>query len=48
METPGGGGIGDPRERAPGALQDDLEAGVVSTEAAERAYGAGRSAYGGG
>ena len=48
METPGGGGIGDPRERAREALADDVEAGVVSPEAAERTYGAGRSLDGGG
>ena len=38
METPGGGGIGDPRERDPDALQSDVDAGMVSAEAAENTY----------
>jgi N-methylhydantoinase B len=36
---PGGGGFGDPRERSPELLAADLEAGVVSEEAAREAYG---------
>lgn len=38
METPGGGGIGDPRERDPDALESDVDAGMVSAEAAEHTY----------
>jgi N-methylhydantoinase B len=36
---PGGGGFGDPRERSREALAADLEAGVVSEEAAREAHG---------
>lgn len=34
----GGGGFGDPCERAPAAVQRDVEAGLVSPEAAARDY----------
>jgi N-methylhydantoinase B len=34
----GGGGFGDPRERPPAAVQRDVEAGLVSPEAAARDY----------
>jgi N-methylhydantoinase B len=37
--TAGGGGYGDPRERARAALASDVAAGVVSAEAAQREYG---------
>src|SRR5229473_2944527 len=30
--TPGGAGIGDPRERAPTSVRDDVESGLVSSE----------------
>ena len=39
METPGGGGIGDPRERDAQAVAADVEAGTVSAAGAEHAYG---------
>ena len=37
--TPGGGGYGDPYLRDPGAVLDDVRAGYVSPESAERDYG---------
>jgi N-methylhydantoinase B len=37
--TPGGGGIGDPREREPAWVDRDLEDGLVSQDAAATAYG---------
>src|SRR6185437_9222510 len=40
LETPGGGGLGDPAERDPAALAADLRGGKVSREAALRDYGA--------
>uniref|UniRef100_UPI0035B063C6 hydantoinase B/oxoprolinase family protein n=1 Tax=Sphingomonas sp. TaxID=28214 RepID=UPI0035B063C6 len=39
VEMPGGGGIGDPRERAPEAMRRDIDEGYVSAEAAQRDYG---------
>lgn len=39
METPGGGGYGDPAKREPTALQRDVRDGEVSAEAARRDYG---------
>ena len=36
LETPGGGGYGDPRARAPQAVLDDVLDGYVTPEAAER------------
>jgi N-methylhydantoinase B len=36
--TPGGGGYGNPRERDPVAVQDDVENGVVSEEVARETY----------
>lgn len=39
IETPGGGGLGDPRGRARDALRRDLEAGLVSREGAASDYG---------
>jgi N-methylhydantoinase B len=38
--APGAGGWGDPLDRPPAAVQDDVEAGAVSPEAAQRLYGA--------
>jgi N-methylhydantoinase B len=38
LETPGGGGYGDPKSRDPKALRRDLEMGFVTTDGA-RAYG---------
>ena len=35
METPGGGGIGDPESRGSAAVEADLQAGLVSTRAGE-------------
>ncbi len=37
--TPGGAGIGDPRERAPASVRDDIESGLVSSENAVAVYG---------
>jgi N-methylhydantoinase B len=34
VETPGGGGFGDPRERDPAALERDLRDGKVTDPAA--------------
>jgi N-methylhydantoinase B len=39
LDTPGGGGHGDPLARAPQQVLDDLREGNVSPEAAERDYG---------
>ena len=39
LETPGGGGFGDPCERAPGAVLRDLALGYVDAGAARRDYG---------
>jgi N-methylhydantoinase B len=39
VETAGGGGYGPPGGRALAAIQHDLDAGYISTEAAERDYG---------
>ena len=39
METPGGGGMGDPASRDPAALRADLEAELVSEAAARESYG---------
>jgi N-methylhydantoinase B len=39
VETGGGGGFGPPEERDPSRVLDDVRAGYVSPEAAERAYG---------
>lgn len=40
METPGGGGLGDPRRRDPAMVERDVRNGYVSKEAAARVYGA--------
>lgn len=39
LETPGGGGYGEPLERDPGAVARDVRLGYVTPEAAERDYG---------
>lgn len=39
LETPGGGGYGDPRLRDPQAVARDVRLGYVTPEAAEAAYG---------
>ena len=39
IRTPGGGGYGDPLERDPKCVQEDVEAGLVSIENAEKFYG---------
>ena len=38
-ESPGGGGIGDPRQRDRGALRTDIENGLISPDRAARIYG---------
>ncbi len=43
METPGGGGMGDPESRDPAAVRTDLEAGLVSRAAAKESYGYGNA-----
>jgi N-methylhydantoinase B len=39
LELPGGGGLGDPRERDPEKVRADVRNGLVSAEAAEKVYG---------
>jgi len=39
LDTPGGGGHGDPATREPQRVLDDLAEGYISAEAAERQYG---------
>jgi N-methylhydantoinase B len=39
LRLPGGGGFGDPLEREPQAVLDDVRNGLVSLDAAERDYG---------
>jgi N-methylhydantoinase B len=39
VERPGGGGLGDPRRRAPEAVLEDVRQGYVSPARAEREYG---------
>jgi len=39
VETPGGGGWGDPRTRDPGLVRSDLRDGVISRHAAVAVYG---------
>jgi N-methylhydantoinase B len=41
LETPGGGGYGDPARRAPEAVARDVRLGYVSAEAAAATYGYG-------
>jgi N-methylhydantoinase B len=39
LETPGGGGIGDPKKRAREAVEHDLENGLITQQQARDAYG---------
>lgn len=39
MQAPGGGGYGAPQERSLNAIQDDLDDGYISVEAAKELYG---------
>ena len=39
VETPGGGGIGDPKQRPRDKVARDVEYGIVTAEAAEKLYG---------
>ncbi len=39
LELPGGGGMGDPKERDPALVARDVRDGLVSEEAAQRFYG---------
>jgi N-methylhydantoinase B len=39
LKLPGGGGMGDPKDRDPALVQRDVEDGLVSSEAARRTYG---------
>ncbi|WP_339948074.1 hydantoinase B/oxoprolinase family protein [uncultured Albimonas sp.] len=39
LGSPGGGGFGDPLERDPEAVREDLDAGLIDRETAERAHG---------
>ena len=41
LETPGGGGLGDPRARSSERVREDVLDGYVGDEAAAREYGAG-------
>jgi N-methylhydantoinase B len=38
LETPGGGGFGDPVTREPGRVARDVELGYISRESARRDY----------
>ncbi len=44
VEMPGGGGMGDPKERDPGAVRKDVRLGYVSAATAARDYDIGREA----
>ena len=39
VELPGGGGLGDPRQRDAALVRSDLEAGYVTRDGARRDYG---------
>jgi N-methylhydantoinase B len=39
LESPGGGGFGNPREREPARIERDVRMGYVTSEAARRDYG---------
>jgi N-methylhydantoinase B len=39
LKLPGGGGMGDPRERHPALVRRDVADGLVSEEAAREHYG---------
>jgi len=38
IETPGGGGYGDPRKRTEKAVQNDLRLGYITAAAARQSY----------
>ena len=38
LVTPGGGGYGDPKDRDPARVEEDLREGYVTPEAAARDY----------
>jgi N-methylhydantoinase B len=40
--TPGGAGIGDPRERSAASVRDDVESDLVSAEKSATVYGRAR------
>lgn len=42
VEMPGGGGMGDPKQRDPAAVRKDVQLGYVSMDAAARDYDRGR------
>jgi len=44
IETGGGGGFGDPAERAPKKVEQDLTQAFISAETAQRFYGIGAAA----
>ena len=44
LEMPGGGGLGDPKQRPRDQVREDLADGLISPEAAERIYGLGAEA----
>ena len=39
IRTPGGGGYGDPKQRSPEALKEDVLNGLISRETARESYG---------
>ena len=39
LHLPGGGGYGDPFERAPGQVLRDVQNGIVTLDAARQVYG---------
>ncbi len=39
LKLPGGGGMGDPKERDPALVARDVEDGLVSPESARTVYG---------
>jgi len=39
LGLPGGGGVGNPRERDPGQVLDDVLDGLITAEDAKRDYG---------
>ena len=41
LETPGGGGVGDPRSRDPDRVAEDVREGLVSVQQAREVYRVG-------
>lgn len=39
LRTPGGGGLGDPRDRSAASVADDVQNDLISPEAALAVYG---------